>query len=629
MKYSRILMYAAVWIATISCAGRDSKIQNETDMEITDPHTFAKPAEAVITHLDWDASVDFDHKTITGEVRYKIRVDQDAKEIVFDTKDLHIESAFVDDQKVDFSLESSENSYMGQRLSLPVNGASASATIRYKTSETAEALQWLSPEQTAGKRQPFLFTQSQAILARSWLPIQDSPGIRFSYNATVKTPTELMALMSAENPVEKAADGVYHFQMEQPIPAYLMALAVGDLVYHPIGEKTGVYAEPQTIEAAAHEFAELEDMLHTAESLYGEYRWGKYDLLVLPPSFPFGGMENPRLTFVTPTILSGDRSLTSLVAHELAHSWSGNLVTNATWNDFWLNEGFTVYFERRIMEKMYGESYSEMLAHLGFQDLQETVADLQADGHGADTRLKLDLEGRNPDDGVTDVAYEKGYSFIKLIEERVGRESFDAFLIEYFNANAFKTMTTEAFVVYINTNLFEKHKIPVDETLFNEWIYDEGIPDNAPKPDSERFRMVDQALNDWRSETSAKDLTTSRWSSHEWLRFIRGLPKEMTVAQMSELDAAFNFTGSGNAEMLAAWLEHVIRNKYEKGYESLKDFLVRTGRRKFLMPLYGELTKTEEGKQLATEIYSKARSNYHFVSTNTVDQILEWKKRQD
>lgn len=624
MKYFN--PHTAFLIAAALFAGCDSNIKNENSMNITDPHTYARPSEAVIASLDWKARVDFDNKTIEGEARYTIEVDRHAREIIFDAKDLQIEAAFVDGRQVDFELEGGDNHYMGQRLILPVDGSSQTVMIRYKTSENAEALQWLEPEQTAGKKHPFLFTQSQAILARSWLPIQDSPGIRFTYAATVQTPKGLMALMSAENPVEKSEDGIYHFKMDQPIPAYLMALAVGDLVYHPINDKTGVYAEHPTIDAAAYEFAELGNMLATAESLYGEYRWGKYDLLVLPPSFPFGGMENPRLTFVTPTILAGDRSLTSLVAHELAHSWSGNLVTNATWNDFWLNEGFTVYFERRIMEKMYGASYAEMLAQLGFQDLQETVADLQASGHAADTRLKLNLKGRNPDEGVTDVAYEKGYSFLKLVEERAGRERFDAFLIEYFNANAFKTMRTEDFVAYIKRHLFEDLATPIDEGLLYEWIYGEGIPESAPKPDSERFRKVDQALNEWSAGKPAKSLETAQWSSHEWLRFIRGLPKQMSKAQMAELDAAFNFTNTGNSEMLAAWLEHAIRNQYEAGYESLENFLIRTGRRKFLVPLYGELAKTYEGKRLAAEIYSKARGNYHFVSVNTVDKILDWNK---
>lgn len=625
-----ILFFSAAGLALmLSCTPhRDSKTENASSMEINDPHTYAEPGEAVITHLDWEATVDFKNKIIEAKAAYLVDASADAEKIMFDSKGLQIEAAFVDGEPVEFRLEKAGNAHMGERLTLPLHGSSKEVTIHYRTGNDAEALQWLDPAQTAGRLHPFLFTQSQAILARSWLPVQDSPGIRFTYQARLQVPAGLMALMSAENPAAKSADGRYDFKMDQPIPAYLMALAVGDLTYHSFGEKTGVYAEPAMIEAAAHEFGELENMLGTAEKLYGDYRWGKYDLLVLPPSFPFGGMENPRLTFVTPTILAGDRSLTSLVAHELAHSWSGNLVTNATWNDFWLNEGFTVYFERRIMEEMYGQSYAEMLAQLGFQDLQESVADLQRDGHGADTKLKLDLQERNPDDGVTDVAYEKGYSFLRLIEEKVGRDRFDAFLVQYFNENAFKSMTTEAFIKYLNQNLFEKYEIPLDERLYQEWIYSPGIPENAPSVNSKRFEQVDEALALWMTGRDATTLDTREWSSHEWLRFIRGLPEQMTQERMAQLDEAFNFTNTGNSEMLAAWLRHAIRNEYENGYESLERFLIRTGRRKFLVALYGELIKTEKGKEMARQIYRKARGNYHFVSVNTLDQMLDWKENQ-
>lgn len=612
-------------IAGAACNPTDQK-STEAEMKVNDPHSFARPQEAVITHLNWSARIDFDNQIISGQAVFDIELADNAKEIIFDTKGLSIESVLVDGNPVDFILGKEANDYMGASLSAPVTDSAKKVTIKYATSRDAEALQWLNPEQTAGKRFPFLFTQSQAILARSWIPVQDSPGIRFTYEAAVEVPSPLLALMSAENPVEKNAEGVYHFKMDQPIPAYLMALAVGDLEYRSISSQTGVYAEPSVIEAAAYEFADLGSMLTEAEELYGPYRWEKYDLIVLPPSFPFGGMENPRLTFVTPTILAGDRSLTSLVAHELAHSWSGNLVTNATWNDFWLNEGFTVYFERRIMEQLYGESYANMLAVLGFQDLQQTVKDLIEEGNAKDTRLKLSLEGRNPDDGVTDVAYEKGYSFLKLIEQKVGRERFDQFLSVYFDEKAFETMTTESFLEYLDENLFQKHGIAVSDSLYQQWVYGEGIPDNAPRVTSARFEKVDAALQAWKAGKPAGELETGEWSSHEWLHFIKGLPETMSREQMNELDDAFGFTQTGNSEMLVAWLLHAVKNNYDRSYERLEQFLLETGRRKFLVPLYGELLRVEEGRKMAMQIYQKARKNYHYVSTNTLDNMLGWRE---
>jgi leukotriene-A4 hydrolase len=332
-------------------------------------------------------------------------------------------------------------------------------------------------------------------------------------------------------------------------------------------------------------------------------------------------MENPELTFATPTILAGDRSLTSLVAHELAHSWSGNLVTNSTWNDFWLNEGFTVYFERRIMESLYGESYADMLSVLGYQDLMEEIKDLGAESNA--TKLKLDLKGKDPDDGMNDVAYEKGYFLLLLLEKETGRQIFDNFLEKYFSNFAFKSMTTEQFLEYLDKELLQGK--PHLMATVKEWIYKPGIPANIPKVRSERFENVDKALDAWNNGESPSKLNTIDWSSHEWLHFIRHLPANISLNKMEELDAAFSFTNSGNSEILAAWLEHVITNKYTKGYDSLRRFLSSVGRRKFLLPLYKNLVKTQDGKQHAMDIYKSARPNYHSVSVNTIDEIVGWK----
>lgn len=598
-----------------------------TDMIANDIHSFSKPTEAVVTHLDWDAQVDFDKKIITAKASLKIKTYAEATALTLDIKDLQIDRVTlgIEEEIANFNV-GNEKPHMGRPLIINIEENTEVVHVYYKTSPNAEALQWLTPVQTAGKTAPFLFTQSQAILARSWVPIQDSPGIRFTYNATVKVPEGLMALMSAENPKEKSRDGNYSFIMKQPIPAYLLALAVGDIAYQNISDRSGVYAEPSVVEKAAYEFAELEEMIQAAEYLYGKYQWEVYDIIVLPPSFPFGGMENPRLTFATPTILAGDRSLTSLVAHELAHSWSGNLVTNATWNDFWLNEGFTVYFEQRIMEALYGREYSEMLASLSTQDLEEEVAQMIADGHGRDTNLKLELTDRSPDDGMTSIAYDKGYLFLRSLEEQVGREIFDVFLKTYFTENAFKVMTTEAFIDYLNTNLFEKNGITIDENIYQTWIYGEGLPDNKPKPVSGKFAKVAETMDSFLKGSKATDLPTADWSSHEWLHFVRLIPNTATMDQMIQLDKAFGFTITGNSEILTAWLVQSINHQYDPAYASLEDFLVNAGRRKFLVPLYGAMVETSSGMQMAKAIYQKARPNYHFVSSNTIDEMLDWKE---
>lgn len=596
----------------------------EMETEVTDPHTFARPKEAIMTHLDWTAEVDFDQKIIRAEAAITYNTAPEASQLILDTKNLNIEEvSFADGSTATYEMGEG-NEVMGQPLIINLKEGQDRVTIKYTTSPGAEALQWLDPQQTAGKNHPFLFTQSQAILARTWIPLQDSPGIRFSYDSEVTVPKDLLALMSAENPMEKNETGTYSFTMKQPIPAYLMALSVGDLEFSSLGKRSGVYAEPALIDKSAYEFADLENMIEAAEKLYGPYRWERYDIIVLPPSFPFGGMENPRLTFATPTILAGDRSLTSLVAHELAHSWSGNLVTNATWNDFWLNEGFTVYFEQRIMEELYGREYSEMLASLSYQGLLNEIEDMTSNDNAEDTRLKLSLEGRNPDDGVTSIAYDKGYLLLRSIEEEVGRENFDKFLNQYFTENAFKTMTTEDFILYLKSNLYAANGLEYPEERINNWIYEPGLPEDAPRPTSDRFAKVEKALESWNQGTPAAKLSTEEWSSHEWMHFVRLLPEDLSEERVKELDEAFGFTASGNSEVLTAWLVKAIGYQYEDSYDKLRDFLVNTGRRKFLMPLYRELIKTNEGEILARDIYGEARPNYHFVSTSSIDDLLEW-----
>ncbi len=614
-------LYFTLFLASLIFSCQPESKQELIIME-QDPHSFSKPSDAQVTHLNWKAKVDFTTKTIQAVASWRIEYAEGVTAIIFDTKELSIEKVTLNDSaSTDYTLGETDP-LLGKSLTVTLKPNTKTVNIFYKTIPGAEALQWLSPQQTAGKEKPFLFTQSQAILARSWVPCQDSPSIRFTYDAEVTVPSDLLALMSASNPQKKNETGTYRFTMKQPIPAYLLALAVGDVKFNAISQRSGVYAESSLIDTATWEFADLEKMIDGAEQLYGNYRWDQYDVIVLPPSFPFGGMENPRLTFATPTILAGDRSLTALIAHELAHSWSGNLVTNATWNDFWLNEGFTVYFEHRIMEKLYGKDFAEMLALLDLQGLQQTVAEMKAANTYGDTKLKLNLQGRSPDEGVTDIAYNKGYFFLRSIEEKHGRDQFDTFVKDYFNENAFKAMNTEGFISYIKKYYQDKFNIQLDDSHFNAWIFSEGLPADCPQPTSTRFEKVSQFIRAWRTSGKLDSSKTKEWTSHEWLHFLKNLPDSLSQSEMKALDEFGNFTASGNAEILTAWLTKAIHYNYTPAYNRLESFLINTGRRKFLSPLYNELIKTDAGKKRAMEIYKKARPNYHFVATNTFDKLL-------
>lgn len=621
MRIKAFLFPMAVVATLFSCKNEPAKAEEETtkkEMVVKDVHTSAQPDKAVVTHLNWDAKVDFEAKKISATATWDIKTSEGADEIIFDTYGLKILNVAVDGQPAEYKVGEFDE-HLGKALTINLTEGAKQVSITYETGDSARALQWLDAEQTAGKKLPFMFTQSQAILARTWVPTQDSPGIRFTYDAKVEVPNTMIALMSAENPKERNESGVYTFKMPQPIPSYLLALAVGDVQFEAISNRTGVYAEASLLDTSAYEFADLEKMVLAAEGLYGPYAWGQYDIIVLPPSFPFGGMENPRLTFATPTILAGDRSLVALVAHELAHSWSGNLVTNATWDDFWLNEGFTVYFEHRIMEVVYGKEYSEMLASLTRAELFEAAESMMEETPN-DTKLKLELAGRNPDDGVTSIPYNKGYFFLRLIEEEVGREKFDAFLKNYFEENKFKVMTTEQFIEYLKANLLSEEQYK--NLKLNQWIYETGIPDNIPTVESDRFAKVDSARDNFMANGTlpAKEVT-AEWSTHEWLHFINTLPAEITKEQLAKLDKAYGFTKSGNSEISAAWFQPTIRAGYAPVYPKVESFLTSVGRRKFLTPTYKALVESDK-KDMALDIYKKARPNYHAVSRETMDKLL-------
>ena len=612
-------MKIMVIFSLIAMSGCTDNAAPET---LRDPHSFAHADEVVMTHLDWDAAIDFAEHRIVAKASIHVKNKTGAKRLFFDSRDLTIDKITLGEDEIETTFSIGETvEFMGQELAIDILPETKIVYVYYSSAPEAAALQWLTAEQTAGKKHPFLFSQSQAILARTWIPCQDSPGIRFTYNARVKTDPELLALMSASNPTEKSADGVYEFTMAQPIPAYLLAIAVGDVEFRSLGARSGVYAEPSVIAKAAYEFADTEKMIEAAEKLYGPYRWDRYDMIVLPPSFPFGGMENPRLTFATPTILAGDRSLVALVAHELAHSWSGNLVTSATWNDFWLNEGFTSYFENRIMEEVYGESYARMLAQLSYQDAMRDVKQLGA--NSPDTHLKLNLAGRDPDDTASGIVYDKGALFLVMLEKTFGREKWDPFLRGYFDKFAFQTMTSEGFVKYLRENLIKGDKELEEKLKIDQWVYGPGLPDNAPVPQSDEFAKVEAQIANWTGGTPAAKLDTNGWTTHHWLHFLRNLPKELSTAQLQDLDNAFKFTQSGNSEIACLWLEHAVNNNYTPAYDRLDDYLSQIGRRKLVLPLYTALAKTPEGLERARKIYATARAGYHPVTYATIDQILK------
>lgn len=612
------LILATLFLTIIAC---QKKEQTEKATTVTDEHSYAKPELAVVKHLDLDIKVDFDTQTISGKASWLIDNISKGKEIIFDENTLNITKVTLGDDEKETKFElGKDTEFHGKPLHITIEPTTTKVNIYYSTTKEAVALQWLKPEQTADKKKPFLFSQGESVWSRTWIPCQDSPGIRFTYNAKVTVPKDLLAVMSAVNPQKKNDTGVYTFKQDKAIPSYLMAIAVGDIEFQSIDNRTGVYAEPSMLKKSAWEFAELGKMVNAAEKLYGPYRWGRYDVLVLPPSFPYGGMENPNLTFLTPGVIAGDRSLTSLLAHELGHSWSGNLVTNATWDDIWLNEGFTTYVEHRIGEAIFGEKEFEMQNVITRKELVDNVAEYG--DTSPDTRLKVSLTGRNPDDGISMIPYVKGYAFLRVIENAVGREKFDVFIKNYFDAHAFKSITTEDFIKYYNENLIKGDKALADKIKAEDWIYKPGIPSNITSVSSLDFDAIDKIQKSWRT-TGVKGLSKQITTTTEKQHFIDHLPTDITPKEMEAIDTEFNFTKGGNFIIKRQWFVQAIMHQYKAANPAIEQFLIGISRTGSVMMLYKEMVKTPEGKVWAKQVFDKAKSGYHATTIQAVEGILK------
>ena len=591
----------------------------------SDEHSYAQPDKVRITNLGLDLAVDFADRQLEGHATLSLDWrDEEAGELVLDTRDLAIgriegRNGTRKWRELEFAL-AEEDERFGSKLTIAMPRQYEQVRIHYATSPDASGLQWLAPSMTSGGKTPFMFSQSQAIHARSWVPLQDTPSVRFTYTARIRTPADVMALMSADNDPAAERDGDYSFTMPQAIPSYLMAIAAGDLVFKPISERAGVWAEPQVIDRAVKEFDDTEKMIQVTESLYGPYRWGRYDLLILPPSFPFGGMENPRLSFITPTVIVGDKSLVSLIAHELAHSWSGNLVTNATWKDMWLNEGFTSYVENRIVEELFGKARADMEYVISRNGLREELKEVPEEQQVLMLPARV---GSDPEEALGAVAYDKGAWFLQFLEQRFGRESFDPFLRAWFDQHAFQSATSEQFLAFLESELMAKQPDAVTREEVMAWMTAPGIPEFAPSIESPRFAAVDAARADWlESREAARDLPTAEWTTQEWVYFLEGMPESLEPAQMVELDQAFRFTGTSNGELAQRWYPLSERSQYFEARPAMSLFLRKIGRRKLIMPTYDALVASEEGLAFATQVYEMSKAGYHPITRGSVESVL-------
>lgn len=590
-----------------------------------DPLSYAKYDQVKTTALHLDLKADFKKKSLAGYAELTLDwLDKKATTLDLDTRELTISKIEAQDakgawRKADYSLGKFDEE-KGQPLQIKLPGQQTKIRIHYRTAPTATALQWLQPVQTMSGKYPFMFSQSQAINARSWVPIQDTPAVRFTYTARIEAPQGLRVVMSADNDMKATGKGGWKFTMPQAIPSYLLAIGIGELEARTLGGRTGVYAEPQRIKDAEYELADTEKMVEAAEKLYGPYRWGRYDMLVLPPSFPIGGMENPRLTFLTPTMIAGDRSLVDLIAHELAHSWSGNLVTNASWKHWWLNEGFTTYVTTRILEEIYGKEVALMNLQLEQEEALEMLKDLPP--------AKQALVSRQPDTSAdyypdTSLAYPKGAWFLHTLEQRAGRAEFDTFLRGWFDQHAFQSVTNDQFLDYLRTNLLAKNPKIMSDAELDEWIYGPGIPESGKRAVSQRLAKLNATIDGWlEGSIGTGQLDAKEWTAAEWMKFLNDIDNKASAPRLEQIDRAYGLSTTKNNEVAFRFYRASVHAGYRNVRPQLEAFLMSVGRQKFVVPLYAALREKPDDRAWAEAIYKKARERYHPETQSSVDKAM-------
>lgn len=606
-----------VYILAISFAGCSRVDQNKGIP--SDPHSFSQPNKVMASHLRWVGTVDFEQKQISAKASWLLTYASEADTVVFDTYGLLIDSVQLDDNQTTYWKLDTPQPFLGSALRIALKTGSQIVHIFYRTSSQAKGLQWLEAEQTADKQHPFLFSQGQAILTRSWLPCQDSPALRFSFDAELSVPPGLKAVMSASNQAQMQPSGRYSFSNKKPIPSYLFALAVGDIHFKAFDNRTGVFAEKSQLEQAWQEFANLPPMIRAAERLYGRMPWERLDLLVLPPSFPFGGMENPMLMYVAPSLLAGDRSLTNLVAHELAHAWSDQMLRHASWEDFWLNEFFTNYIERRIIEEMEGPTYAEMMQALSNLELERNLA--QAKTNNQPTILAPKLLAKDPDLVLSAATYQKCTAFMMQLESKLGKKELDQWIKKQIAEGTNPIYTTTSFIKQHQNSLFPPSIF--DSDILEAWLYQNELPRNYERKPSARFASVEAVATIWQQGEDISHLPTGGWSAYEWIYFLKSINQgQIKHERLQELDALIALSQSGNVELKSNWFQLCLQHNYLEVLPEIEILLAHIGRRKILLTIYKALWNNPLTKDKALHWFETYQQRYHPVARNSIAQLL-------
>ncbi|PHH62455.1 hypothetical protein CDD81_7102 [Ophiocordyceps australis] len=602
-------------------------------MTTRDPTTLSNYGAWRTRHTTVSFRLDFDKKRLVGSVLLQLesQTDKESNLVVLDSAFVHVSSVLVNSKESEWELKP-HSAPFGAPLHISVphavcKGELLDVAIHVETTDKCSALQWLTPAQTSNKKHPYMFSQCQAINARSIFPCQDTPDVKstYTFNLTSILPVVASGVPVGDHDATPGTEKEYKFEQKVPIPSYLFAVASGDIAKASIGPRSVVVTGPNELADCKWELErDMEKFMEVAEGLIFPYKWGEYNVLVLPPSFPFGGMENPVYTFATPTIISGDRQNVDVIAHELSHSWSGNLVSNASWEHFWLNEGWTVYLERRIQAAIHGDADFDFSSIIGWKGLEDAI-ELFGKDHEY-TKLVINHTNVDPEDVYSQVAYEKGFHFLYYLDRLVGRDNFDKFIPYYFTKWSGKSLDSfefrDTFVDFFNELGDQDVKNKVAAIDWDAKFYTPGLP---PKPDFDTTMVTacyDLAgkWNDSSFEPAAKDVEA--FTANQKLVFLDKVQqtKAMSPERAQLLGKVYDFISSKNAELRTAYYLVALKANDATSFYGAAELLGTVGRMKFVRPLFRALNKVD--RELALNTFAKNRDFYHPICRGMVQKDL-------
>ncbi|OAL03456.1 leukotriene A-4 hydrolase [Phaeosphaeriaceae sp. SRC1lsM3a] len=623
-------------------------VTKPVDVEVRtprDPNTLSNYHNYVTRHTSVDFEIDFEKKRLVGSVVLKLESLVDEKvDVVLDSSFLDVSEAKVDGQKAEFKIGDRVDAY-GSPLTVTLpkaipKGKTVEIEFAVATTDKCTALQWMTPAQTSNKKHPYMFSQCQAIHSRSVFPCQDTPDVKSTFSFALRSPLPVLAsglptgATDYQPPKKDGESGTLKYTFEQPvaITSYLFAVASGDVACAAIGPRSTVWSGPEELLDCQRELeGEIEPFMKAVESIVKPtYQWTQYNVLILPPSFPYGGMENPVWTYATPSIISGDKQNIDVIAHELSHSWSGNLVSAASWEHFWLNEGWTTYLERRIQAAIHGEEHRHFSAIIGWKALEESI-----ERYGKDheyTKLVIDLKGQDPDDAFSSIPYEKGFHALYQFELLLGKDKWDTFIPHYFETFKFKSIDSYDFKSCL-IDFFAKDSEANKKLAEFDWdklFYAPGYP---PKPefDQTMVKSCYELADKWEKLTtknSSSDFKphssdVSGWVSNQsvvFLERIQGFADKLTSEQIHLLGHTYGYVDTQNIEVLSRYLSAGLMAKAKETYQPSADLVGRIGRMKFVRPMYRLLALAD--RDLAVKTFEKNRDFYHPICRQMVEKDL-------